>query len=138
MVDSNNPMRPPIRLKPRLPMKIGLNASRRPAKSTTEHGATRPGPQSYQNTQEDEIQKLHRQNIEKRQQRLGELSASDPEYTKELDLKECMLEVQAVLIGRLAAEENHLKGLVETSEPSDVNFDERVKDVEEAIQALQY
>ena len=39
---------------------------------------------------------------------------------------------------RLAAEENYIKGLVKTSEPSDINFKERVKEVEKAIQAMQY
>ena len=62
----------------------------------------------------------------------------DPEILKALDNKECLLEVQASLVGRLAAEENHIKGLVETFEPSDISFDERVKEVEEAIQAMQY
>jgi hypothetical protein len=53
-------------------------------------------------------------------------------------MKECMLEVQGMLLGKLAVKENHIKGLVETPDPSEIKFDEMVKDVEEAIRALQY
>lgn len=95
----------------------------------------------WQATQDEEIQKgkeLRLQNWAKRRERLDELSTLNPEVLKALDIKECLLEVQAALLGRLAAEENHIKRLVETFEPSDINFDERVKEVEEAIQAMQY
>jgi len=84
------------------------------------------------------MRKLYRQGLEKRQKRLEQSSASDPRYMRELDLKECMLEVQAVLLGRIAAEENRIMGLVETSQPSNMSFDERVKEVEDAMQALRY
>lgn len=49
-----------------------------------------------------------------------------------------MLEIQASLIGRLAAEDNRMKGLVAALEPSDTSLDERVKQVGEVIRALQY
>ena len=48
-------------------------------------------------------------------------------------MKECMLEVQGMLLGKLAAEENRLKGLTDTPSRSIADFDERVKEVEEAI-----
>ncbi len=123
-------------------MQIGLNASRGPKKYTVEDGATSRQPHNFQDVEKEAIQKgtrLHRDsNLEKRQQRLGNLSASDPDYFKKLDMKECMLEVQAALIRKLAAEENRIKGFVETFELSDMDFNERVRDVEEGIQALQY
>jgi len=53
-------------------------------------------------------------------------------------MKECMLEVQGMLLGKLAAEENRLKGLVEDSGPPIANFDERVQEVEEVIRSMQY
>lgn len=84
------------------------------------------------------MRKLYRQKLEKRRKRLEQLSALDPRYVRELGLRESMLEVQAVLLGRVAAEENHITGLEDTSEPSNMSFDERVKEVEDAIQALQY
>ncbi len=40
--------------------------------------------------------------------------------------------------GKLAVKENHIKGLVETPDPSEINFNEMVKDVEDVIRALQY
>lgn len=81
---------------------------------------------------------LRDSNLEKRQQRLGNLSASGSDYFRKLDMKECMLEVQAALIRKLAAEENRIKGFIETFELSDMDFNELVRDVEEGIQALQY
>jgi len=91
--------------------------------------------------QHEEIQKgkeLRLQNWAKRRERLDEVSALNPEISKALDIKECLLEVQATLIGKLTVKENHTKGLVETPDPSEINFDEMVKDVEEVIRALQY
>ena len=48
-----------------------------------------------------------------------------------------MLEVQGMLLGNLAAEENRLKGLATDSFPRIANFDERVKETEKVIQAKQ-
>lgn len=74
----------------------------------------------------------------KRRERLEHLANSDAEYAKSLDIKECMLEVQGMLVGKLAAEENHFKGLAVLSGFHVIDFKERVKEVEEVIQALQY
>jgi len=119
---------------------LGLNASRGP-RPTTAHRKTERPRRKWQAIQDEEIQKgkqLRPQNWAKRRERLDELSTLNPEVLKALDMKECMLEVQASLIGRLAAEDNHLKVLVEAPEPSNINFDEKVKEVEEVIRALQY
>lgn len=74
----------------------------------------------------------------KRRERLNELSALNPEVLKALDIKECMLEVQGMLLEKLAAEENRLEGLTEDSGPLIANFDERVQEVEEVIRSMQY
>ena len=102
----------------------------------TEQRKTDRPRRKWQAIQDEEIQKgkeLRLRNWAKRCERLDDLSALNPEILKTLEIKECMLEVQAALLGKLAAEENHIKGLVETFEPSDINFDERVKEVEVAI-----
>ena len=74
----------------------------------------------------------------KRCERLNELSALNSEVLKALDIKECMLEVPGMLLGKLAAEENRLKGLAEDSDPLIANFDERVQEVEKVIRSMQY
>jgi len=53
-------------------------------------------------------------------------------------MKEYMLEVQGMLLGKLAAEDNHLKGLVEDLGPPIANFNKRVQEVEEVIRSIQY
>ena len=119
---------------------LGLNASRGP-RPATEHKNTDRPRRKWQATQYEEIQKgkeLRLQNWAKRHERLDELSALNPEISKVLDMKECLLQVQGMLLGKLAVKENHIKGLVETPDPSEINFDEMVNDVEEAIRALQY
>jgi len=119
---------------------LGLNASRGP-KPATEHRMTDRPRRKWKAIQHEEIQKgkeLRLQNWAKRRERLDEVSALNPEISKALDIKECLLDVQATLIGKLTVKENHTKGLVETPDPSEINFDEMVKDVEEVIRALQY
>jgi len=125
---------------PRLPMRLKFNAIGGTKNPTTESG-TRRRPRIFSSTQDEEIQKgreLRDRNTMKRRERLEELSKSDPEYAKSLDIKECMLEVQGMLVGKLAAEENHFKGLAVLPGFCITDFDERVKEVEEVIHALQY
>jgi hypothetical protein len=116
---------------------LGFNASRgrRPA---TVPGKTDRPRRKLLATQDEEVQegkKLRCQNWAKRRERL---SALNPELSKALDMKECMLEVQGMLLGKLAVEENRLKGLAETLSPPIANFDERVKEVEEVMRSMQY
>ena len=130
----------PLPSMPRLPMRLNSNAIGGIKNPTTESG-TRRRRRIFSSTQDEEIQKgreLRDQNTVKRRQRLEELSESDPEYAKSLDIKECMLEVQGMLLGKLAAEENHFKGLGVLPGFCITDFDERVKEVEEVIHALQY
>ena len=125
---------------PRLPLIFHLNAIGG-ANNLTSVSSTRRPQTIFSSTQDEEIQRsrvLRHQKTAKRHERLKELSNSDPEYAKSLDTKECMLEVQGIIVGRLAAEENHLKGLTVLPGFCIVDFKERVKEVEEVIQALQY
>ena len=118
----------------------GLNASRGP-RPTIEHRQTDRPRRKWLAIQDEEIQKGKEvccQNWAKRCERLNELFALNPELSKALDMKECMLEVQGMLLGKLAAEENRLKGLTERPSISIADFDERVKEVEEVIQSMQY
>ncbi len=119
---------------------LGLNASRGPRPATERRKTNRPR-RKWQATQDKEIQKgkeLRVQNWAKRRGRLDELSALDPEVLKALDIKECILEVQGILLGKLAAEENRLKGLAEIPSPPMANFDDRVRELEEVIRSMQY
>ena len=125
-----NPLRP----------NLGLNASRGP-RPATEHKETKRPRRKWQATQDEEIQKgkkLRVQNWAKRRERLNELFALNLEVLKALDMKECMLEVQGMLLGKLAVEENRLKGLAKDLDPSIANFDERIQEIEEVIRSVQY
>ena len=84
-----------------------------------------------------EKEELYLQKRAKQRQQLEEQSGENLELLQELDVKECMLEIKSVILGKLAADENHLKGLVEVPGKV-VNFDERVKEVAEALTMLRY
>ncbi len=119
---------------------LELNASKEP-RLATEHRKTNRPRRKWQTTQNEEIQQgkeLRVQNWAKRRERLDELSALNSEVLKALDMKECMLKMQRMLLGKLAAEENRLKRLAENSGPSIANFDERVQEIEEVIRFMQY
>jgi len=118
---------------------LGFNASEE-SRSTTEHEKSDRPRRKWLVTQDEEIQKreLRSQNWAKRREWLNELSALNPQLSKALDMKECMLKVQGMILGKLAAEENHLKRLAETSNRSIANFDDRVREVEEMIRSMQY
>jgi hypothetical protein len=83
--------------------------------------------------------KLH---LQKRtnQRQLKENLASNSEYLQALDVKECVLEVQAVILGKLAAKENRLKGFSDVPEVklTQASFAERVKEVQDALSMLKY
>ena len=81
---------------------------------------------------------LRDQNMVRRRKRLEELAKTDPKYAKSLDIKECMLEVQRIVMGKLAAEQNHFEGLVVRPGFYNGDFEERVQETEEAIKASQY
>jgi hypothetical protein len=49
-----------------------------------------------------------------------------------------MLEIKSVILGKLAANENHLKGLVEVPGKIAINFDKRAKEVAKALTMLKY
>ena len=81
---------------------------------------------------------LHHRNIKRQRKRLEELAHSDLEYAKALETKNCILEVQGILLGKLAIEENHIKGFTIRADMYITDFEERIKEIEEVIQALQY
>lgn len=61
------------------------------------------------------------------------MSRSNPEYIKLVNIKEYILEVQGILVGKLAAEENYYKKIIILFSFYIVDFEERVKKVEEVI-----
>ena len=49
-----------------------------------------------------------------------------------------MLEIQLVILGKLAANKNHFKGLVEIPRVAALNFDKQVNETKEALTMLKY
>jgi hypothetical protein len=66
--------------------------------------------------------------------------ASNPDFLHALDVKECVLEIQAMILGKLAAEENRWKGFsdVPEGEIAQGSLAEQAEEVEEALSMLKY
>jgi hypothetical protein len=119
---------------------IQVNASRGVKGSTTTL-RVKPRTRRIFNNRADELKEkkeLYLQKRAKQRQQLEEQTGENLELLQELDVKECMLEIQSVILGKLAADDNYLKGLVEVPGKVVVNFDERVKEVAEALTMLRY
>ena len=85
-----------------------------------------------------EAKELRSRKWEERCKRLDELLAMRPEISQALDMKECMLEVQKLFLGKVAAEQNRLNGLANTTSQPLADLDQQIKEAEEAIRAMQY
>jgi hypothetical protein len=121
-------------------VKIRVNASRAQKGSTTVFAVKTRTRKTF-NGREDGLKRkkeLYLQKRAKQRQQLEEQSGTSVEYLQALDVKECMLEIQSVILGKLAADENHVKGLVEIPGVGALNFDERVRETEEALTMLKY
>ena len=99
-------------------------------------------PKNLQSSQDRLKQAKERHQLKRAKERdqLDEGSVSNYEYLQTLDEKECVLEIQAMMFGKLAAEENKLKGLTDDCKigPNAEPFTERVQDVVEALSTLKY
>ena len=126
--------KPPFRTR----LKVNASGSR---SLTTEYQACHRSRRSPQNAFGREIERRKQLHLEKRAaqyEKWEEQSTSVQEYMKALDIKECVLEVQAVFLRRLAKEENRLKEFTDGPSISLADFGELVKEVERSIQTLQY
>lgn len=94
--------------------------------------------ENFQVPEMKKISELGHQKMIRPRKRLEDLAHSDPEYAKALDTKECMLEVQGMLLGKLATEENHVKGFVMLPGFCITDFEERAIEVRKVTQGLQY
>lgn len=131
----------PLNPKHHFRLGIKVDASRGQNVPDTENAGRYRATRKFQNARDEELRQgrdvYQRQRANRREQ-LEEKSAHNLEYLKSLDRKESILEVQTILPGKLAAEENHLKGLAINPELSVTEFDRRVREVEESIHALHY
>jgi hypothetical protein len=117
------------------PFIICVNASRGPKGSGV--GLRRKVLHGKEDTIRQNRELYNRKRAKQREQvELG--SASNVECLQAIDAKECMFEIQAVMLRKLAAEENRLKGLSEAPGPAVVDFDLLVKEVEEALAVLKF
>ncbi len=109
--------------------KVEFNASEE-SRLTTEHEKSNRPWRKWLITQDEKIQKkkkLRSQSWAKRREWLNKLFALNLKLLKALDMKECMLKMQRMILKKLAVKENHLKRLEEISNWSIANFDDQVK-----------
>ena len=126
--------------KPLFRTRLEINASGSRSLATENRGChgSRRATQNAFGKEIERRKKLHFQKGAAQYERWEEQSTSVQEHLKALDIKECVLEVQAVFLRKLAKEENRLKKRADGPSMSFAEFDELVKEVERPIQTLQY
>ena len=115
---------------------IRVNASKHEEKSEKDKSKMRSRARRIYSMREELTRRGKRTYEQKRLircRRIEEGSGSDLADLRALDKKESALEVQAILLRKLATEENYLKGLGGIPSPSYTPFERRLKEVEEAI-----
>ena len=119
-------------------LEIGISPSIGQIRISKNHEANRP-QNIFRSDRDKELaheRELHRQERLERREKRKEQCTSDPEYLTGLDIKECVLDVQAMFLKQLAFEENDFKGLTEAPGLIATDLEKRKKEVEEAIQKL--
>ena len=119
--------------RPLPPIRTYVNASKRNEKPDKKDGITRSSiPKSLvaRDEQVRQGKKMYEQERLDQCRQLEERSAPNLAYIEALDQKQSVLEVQAILLQKLAAEENQLKGLGEVPRTSNAPFETRISDVE--------
>ena len=119
---------------------IRVNASRGPKASVTDCTIKPCYRRKFRSREEGLKQKkeLYLHKRAKQREQLEEQSTTNIQFLQALHVKECMLEIQSVILEKLAAEENHLKGFAEVPGLAVSNFDERAREVGEALTMLKY
>ena len=97
----------------KLPLPFQANASRGPKRIQANHEGKLYSPRNLRISESEVAQGKERHRLKRVQERnqLEEGSASNAEFLQALDEKEYVLEVQTVILEKLAAEENSMKGL---------------------------
>ena len=118
--------------------KIRVNASRGQKGSKGHRGKRLPAPNDLRGSVEELklAKERHRLKRARERDQLEGGSASNWEFLQALDEKECMLEIQTMMLGTLAAEENKLNDCKTELNPE--LFTGRMQDVVEAISTLKY
>ena len=118
----------PVDVRPNLHPRTKANASRglhKPAKTWKANiDEIRQGKEDYERRRARRLEQLE------------ERTGPDLEHVKEAVKGESLLEVQAILLRQLAAEENQLKGFYGQTELSATEFNKRLKEVEEALRPV--
>ena len=120
-------------------LKIGINPSIGPIRLAKTH---EPGKRPRTIFQSDRDQDLageretyHREKFAERDERRKQ-SASNPDHSMAVNIKECLLEVQQVYLNQLAAEENHVTGVAEIPSAHTIDFGENRKEAERVVERL--
>jgi hypothetical protein len=117
---------------------IRVNASRG-EKGPPPYGRVKSHSRGNLQSTDDELKRRKEQHLQKRakqREQLEENLVSNHEFLQALDAKECVLEVLAVLLGKIAAAENLLMEAsdIPGAEAALVKFTERLEELEELLE----
>jgi hypothetical protein len=81
---------------------------------------------------------LYRQKQIEKQKKRKEQSIFNSKYSTDLNIKECVLNVQAIYLKQLVVEENHVKEFAKISDSEIIDLKKNKKEIEKFLQELQY
>jgi hypothetical protein len=94
--------------------------------------------QSDRNKKLARERELYRQKQIEKQKKRKEQSIFNSKYSTDLNIKECVLNVQAIYLKQLIVEENHVKKFAKISDSKIINLKKNKKEIEKMLQELQY
>ena len=120
-------------------LKVGVSPSIGPIRCTTTYETGKRPRTIFQSDQDRGLacarETYRQEKLEERKKR-REQSASNPEHSTAVNIKECLLEVQTLYMKELAAEENHVKEGAKIPGATTIEFEKNRKEVERVIEAL--
>jgi hypothetical protein len=82
--------------------------------------------------------KSYRQKQIEKQKKRKKQSIFNSKYSTNLNIKECILNVQAIYLKQLVVEKNHVKEFAKISDSEIINLKKNKKEIEKVLQKLQY
>lgn len=120
-------------------LKIDFNPSIGPIRLTKTHEPGKRPRTIFQSDRDKELacerDTYRREKLVKRDECRNQ-SASNPDHSMAVNIKECLLEVQLVYLNQLAAEENHVTEVAEIPGAHAIDFEKNRQEIERVVERL--
>ena len=120
-------------------LKTGINPTIGPIRLTKIHGPGKRPRTMFQSDRDKEIEcereTCRREKLAERDERRHP-SASSPDHSMAVNIKESLLEVQQIYLSQLAAEDNHVTEVAEIPGVHAIDFEKNRREAERVVERL--